>query len=303
MNGDFYGLPTRTLENEHLRLEYLAEAGPRLVRLTLSGSDKNLLAELPDLSADTPEGRYYFRGGHRLWHSPEVFPRTYYPDNEGLQVDQIPDGVRLTQPVESTTRIRKMIEITLLPDQPGLSLRHMLENTGQSPAEFAPWAITQLPLGGTAILPQQVGSLDYAGLLPNRSLVLWPYTRWSDPRLELHDDYILIHGHDHIPPCKVGYPNRAGWAAYFRPPVFFLKRFEPVSDQLYPDFGSSVECYVNDRFLELETLGPLTEISPGETVDHLETWSLFELEAAGEGIEAIREAVQTIGLAPEDGDL
>jgi len=33
MTLDFHGLPVRSLENDQLRVDYLAEAGPRLVRL------------------------------------------------------------------------------------------------------------------------------------------------------------------------------------------------------------------------------------------------------------------------------
>ncbi len=54
MSNDFHGLPTRSLGNDHLTLDYLAEAGPRIVRLFLAGSQTNLLAEAPDLSWDTP---------------------------------------------------------------------------------------------------------------------------------------------------------------------------------------------------------------------------------------------------------
>ena len=47
MNGDFYGLPTILISNNHLTLECLANAGPRIVRLFLHGSKENLLKELP----------------------------------------------------------------------------------------------------------------------------------------------------------------------------------------------------------------------------------------------------------------
>ena len=30
MSNDFHGLPTRSLGNDHLTLDYLAEAGPRI---------------------------------------------------------------------------------------------------------------------------------------------------------------------------------------------------------------------------------------------------------------------------------
>ena len=113
MSADFYGLPTRSLSNSHLTLDYLAEAGPRLVRLFVAGSDTNLLAEAPDLSWDTPHGVYRLHGGHRLWHAPETFPRTYLPDESGLEIDQLEDGLRLRQPVEAATGVQKAIELRL----------------------------------------------------------------------------------------------------------------------------------------------------------------------------------------------
>lgn len=45
MAPDFYGLPTRVLDNGYLRLEYLVGAGPRLVRLFLAGSEENPLGK------------------------------------------------------------------------------------------------------------------------------------------------------------------------------------------------------------------------------------------------------------------
>ena len=41
----------------------------------------------------------------------------------------------------------------------------------------------------------------------------------------------------------------------------------------YPDCGCSFETFTNADFLELETLGPLTRLHPGETVTHTERWA------------------------------
>lgn len=38
--------------------------------------------------------------------------------------------------------------------------------------------------------------------------------------------------------------------------------------------GSSFEIFTNERFLELETLGPMRTLQPGESMEHVETWSL-----------------------------
>ena len=44
--------------------------------IDLTRSDENLLAETPDIFWPTPDGDYYLRGGHRLWHAPEAKPRS-----------------------------------------------------------------------------------------------------------------------------------------------------------------------------------------------------------------------------------
>lgn len=48
-------------------------------------------------------------------------------------------------------------------------------------------------------------------------------------------------------------------------------------DTVYPDFNVSVEIYTNNLFLELETLGPLKRVAPGEVNTHTELWSVIEV--------------------------
>ncbi len=272
--GDFHGLPTRTLETKHLRLEFLAEAGPRIVRLSFAGSCENLFAELPHKKIETAHGDFFLRGGHRLWYSPEAMPRTYLPDNAGVTVEDIDGGVRLRQPTEALTGITKSIEVRLDPQRAAATLTHRLQNDGAHVVEYAPWATTMLPLGGVAILPQTVGAIDAPGLLPNRNLVLWQYTHVQDARLELNDDAIRVHARADLP-CKIGYFNRRGWIAYWRHEVLFVKRFTPQIDQPHPDFNCNAEVYCNDEFIELETLAPLTRMAPGQAATHVEIWELY----------------------------
>ena len=275
MSAEYYGLPTGRLENAHLRLDFLAQAGPRLVRLSLSGSEDNLLAELPGIGWDTPYGRFLLYGGHRLWLSPETLERTYVPDNSGLLVEKLgPGAVRLTQPADAVTHIYKSIEIRLHPGRPALTLRHTLVNQGGSTVEQSAWAITQFPLGGWAVLPQTSQAVDAHSYLPNRNLVLWPYTHWQDPRLHLRDEYILLQGMPVQAPVKLGYLNRQGWMAYRWRDYLFYKRFTPQENVIYPDFGSNAEAYANHQFVELETLAPLIRLEPGQSQEHIEAWEV-----------------------------
>ena len=271
--SEFQGLPTRVLDNGFLRLEILTEAGPRIVRLSAFGRE-NLFADIPT-RVSTSYGDFSFRGGHRLWHSPEAMPRSYIPDNDGVSIEELPDGVLLKGSTEIGTGISKCIEIHLSVDQSVVSLKHILRNDNLWSVELAPWAITMFRLGGTVILPQPVGKVDANGLLSNRILALWPYTHINDPRLILRDDFILIRGIQIPTPLKIGYFNPNGWLAYWIDGILFRKTFEITNGGSYPDGGCNTETYCCDQFVELESLAPLVKLEPGRYVKHIETWELY----------------------------
>jgi len=268
---DFHGLPTAILENEHIRLEYLTTAGPRIVGLSYHGSP-NLLADLHDMTSDTPHGKFHFLGGHRLWIAPEALDTTYYPDDSGLQVKAQADSVELSC---SSPEIRKKLQIELELELPALRLMHTITNLTTRFLYLAPWAITMFPLGGTAILPQMAGNADRHGLLPNRLLALWPYTHIHDERLVLRDRCILLRAEASLPPVKVGYASTEGWLAYWREGLLFRKNFDLHPGATYPDFGCNAESYCGDRFIELESLGPLVTLAPGGETQLAETWQVY----------------------------
>jgi len=258
-------LPFASIENDFLRVDYLTTTGPRLIGLYAKGLEGNLLAETPDVHWPTPHGEFYLRGGHRLWTAPED---AFYICPEGnLKVITAKDKVTLRSDVDASG-LEKEISFHL--DQNRVLLMHRVTWHGKEPIELAPWGITQLRLGGMAILPLSAT----AGLQPNRNLVLWPYSQVHDDRLELHDDLLLLHGRAAEQACKIGNTNSHGWAACLWDNVLFVKRFSVERTCRYPDMGCNVEAYVKDVCLELETLGPLTLLQPKESVTHEETWEV-----------------------------
>lgn len=293
--GDFYGEETLVLENEHLFVEVLATAGPRIVSLRLAGSSENLLGEVADADWDTPWGQYHPRGGHRLWCAPENPPLTFPPDEGGLLVGEGANGLRLER-LEPETSMRKVMEIELADDRAAVTVRHSIRNEGKAVVEQAPWAITILPLGGVALLPQQKGPIGENACLPNRALVLWPYTSVSDPRLELGDELVLVHGKQATSRFKIGYLNRAGWAAYLRGNVLFCKHFDPQLERVHADLNSNAEVYCDDRILELETQAPLSRLESGAEAEHEERWELHKVGAVEPSIEGLAALLAELGL-------
>jgi len=274
----------RTLRNDFLQIEYLT-AALRIMGLSLTGKT-NLLADISEFRPiPTPYGDFIFHGGHRLWHAPEAMPRTYIPDTE-LTITDLPGGVSLEAQTEPGTGIRKRVEIQLASDKPSVKLTHTLINDGLWAVELAPWAITQFRLGGTVILPMPVGNTDAAGLLHNRQFSFWPYAQINDPRLKLDDEFILFKADALLPPFKLGYFNPHGWIAYWLDGVLFRKTFDVQAGLPHPDNNCNAEMYCNDQFVELESLAPLTRLSPGDSVYLVETWDVYD------GIDALPTEIQ-----------
>lgn len=259
-------LPFASLENEFLRIDYLTSLGPRVIGLYAKEAGVQLFARTPEAHWPTPHGEYYLHGGHRIWTAPEdLF--FMVPENH-VQVSTAENGVTLRSNVDASGLEK---EISLRLDRYRVAVAHRLTWHGNQPIDLAPWALTQMQLGGMAILPQS--GVD-TGLLPNRSLVLWPYSQLRDDRLELHDDLVLIHGRAAAHAFKIGNYNPYGWVAYALDNVFFVKRFATDDTLRYPDKGCNAESYVRDTFLELESLGHLRRIEPGETMLYDEVWEV-----------------------------
>ena len=267
----YQGLDCVALENASLSLLVTQSVGPRILSLRYKGGE-NLFAELPNFVSERPDGKlFHFRGGHRLWHAPEAMPRTYALDDDPVEITPSGGGVWVRQKADAETGIEKSLHITLVGDQPRVVVRHTLTNRGPWPIECAPWTITQLRTGGVAILPQ---SRNQTEVLPNRSLALWPYTDLTIPQVTWGNRTLLIRA-EMTGPFKVGFPNPRGWLAYWLDGTLFVKHAAFDASAAYYDFGSSSECYCNDKFLELETLAPIHRLEPGGLAEHVETWDLY----------------------------
>lgn len=256
-------------------LRIATHAGPRILGYARPGRPA-LFADLPEATVSDPSvGTYRLLGGHRLWRAPEEPATTYQPDDDGVRIAHTDGTIELVGAPDSdgVTKhilVRQQGEVTIVD--------HRLENGGPAPVRTAPWAITQLTPGGTAILPQPIGDPD--ARLPNRQLVLWPYTDLGAPEISFAGHTLRIEASRRASRWKVGFANHRGWLAYHLDGELLVK-WGPLHDdaQAYVDLGSSAECYRDQQFLELETVGPVTTIEPGRTVHHREAWLLLDTDA------------------------
>jgi hypothetical protein len=114
---------------------------------------------------------------------------------------------------------------------------------------------------------------------PNQILALWSYATWTDERLSLGERVLTVAGRAGAP-FKIGCLSGTGSVGYLREGVLFVKRFEPAVEALHADMGTNLQIYCDDGSVEIESLGPLVSLGPGESVTHEERWELREI---GEG--------------------
>lgn len=285
------------LGNGQVELAVTTGRGPRVAWWGWTGGS-NLMARVPEFVVRG----FSFLGGHRLWAAPESFALTYQPDDAPLAVAERPElaGIAFRAPADGQGLVKELV-VSVAPDRPQVTMTHVLTNAGLVPLRLAPWALSMLRLGGVMILPQPQGPADPDGLLPGRRLVLWPYSDVTDPRLRLGNRLVLVstqpraaEGQPGPKANKLGILNRHGWLAYWLDGTLFAKRFDPQPGAALPDDGCNVECFFDHRFIEMETLGPLTDLAPGEQTRHVETWTLHtgleRPESEAEAETALRQA-------------
>jgi hypothetical protein len=205
-------------------------------------------------------------------------PRTYFADNSPVQAEGRRGGLRIIQQAERTTGVQKELELHLDPEQAHVKVVHRLWNRDMWPLELAPWALSVMAQGGTAILPLPPRGEHPRDLAPVNTLTMWAYTDMSDPRWTWGEKHILLRQEADpakAKPQKIGAWTPDGWVAYANGGRLFVKKFAPRPGAAYPDHGCCVEVFTNKDMLEVETLGPLVSLAPGACAEHVEDWHLF----------------------------
>lgn len=287
---DYAGWPSCfRLSNGRIELIITGDVGPRLIRFGFNDG-KNMLYEDPSAIGKTGGSEWRLYGGHRLWHAPEHLVRTYLPDNSPVDVREIEGGVRVTPPVEAANSIQKQIDVTMDAERPHVRLVHRLTNTGSWAISPAVWALSVMAAGGTAIIPLPPRGEHPRDLLATTQIAIWPYTNMADARWTWGERFILLRQSDGAPQ-KIGLTVADGWAAYANFSNLFVKRFNYAAGAQYPDLNSNVETFTNSDMLELETLGPVTQLAPGGMMEHIEDWYLFEGVTAPDNDEDVERSV------------
>ncbi|MCX6628671.1 MAG: hypothetical protein NTW28_13705 [Candidatus Solibacter sp.] len=262
------------VSNGEVELVVTGDVGPRVMHYGFAGG-QNFFKEFAGQMGKTGEATWQPRGGHRVWIAPEDIVKSYAPDNAPVATDVEGDVIVCTGPVEALTGMEKKITVKMAATGTAVELIHQVRNAGGEPSRVAPWVLTMFAQGGSGIHGFPPRGTHPEMLEPTNPLVMWAFTHLDDPRWRLSRKYLVLRQDpNNRNPQKLGTYNRHTWGAYLLNGELFVKRYEAVaSPAAYPDFGCTFETFTNADILELETLGPLTTLAPGESVSHTERWT------------------------------
>lgn len=264
------------ISNGEVELIVTSDIGPRVMYYGFGGG-QNFFWVMKEGAGKSGEPAWVARGGHRIWLGPEDIRYTYPPDNGPVKVEVRGGVLVATQPVEKETGVEKQLEIRLAEKGTGVEIVHRLTNRGNMPLEYAAWALSMMAPGGHGVSGFPPRGTHPENLEPSNPLVMWRFTDLSDPRWTwLKKYFVLRQDASNATPMKVGHFNPHTFGAYFLNGELFVKQYKADASKKYPDFGCSYETFTNAQFLELETMGPLEKVGAGETLTHVETWSLHK---------------------------
>jgi hypothetical protein len=234
--------------------------GPRILSLRLAGGENLLYEDYTGFKV----GAWRLYGGHRLATAPES-EASYTPDNQCCLASI--EGGRLLIAQQLDDGLQRGLEIGPEPDCAGFRLRHLLRNAGSAPWHGAAWAIT-CACPGRVVLPNSGGKPRF-WTHPSE-----PYAEASSPQWRAAEDHFVVEPNGEK--GKMGLASQSGWLALVRPDATFIIRGPALlPGAVYPDGGCNVEVYTCSGYLELETLGPLTTLLPGQELCHSECWQVL----------------------------
>jgi hypothetical protein len=262
------------IANPEIELIVTADIGPRVIHGAVAGR-RNLFKNFEEQMGGRGEATWMSRGGSRIGIGPEDLVASYAADNTPVEVEIRNDILTATARVEAGVQVQKEMIIRMPEKGSSVEIRHRVRNAGLLPAEFAVWVLTVMAPGGVAVTGFPRRGTHPEDLAPSNPLVMWPFTDLSDPRWRFLRKYLMLQQNPEISaPQKLGHFSPYTWGAYFLNGDLFIKRYSADSARIYPDFGCSFEIFTNAEILELETMGPLCRVAPGDWIEHTEHWSL-----------------------------
>ncbi|MEN9574014.1 MAG: hypothetical protein RL514_1869 [Verrucomicrobiota bacterium] len=303
--GEFLGWTNAlSLRDDHGKVAAVVvpSIGGRVVQY--SHGTVNVLLENPashgKTLAQSPGG--FWTGGYQcdfgpgLLGLPERQAVWLGPHDSAAPRDQT---VETASPLDVTTGLRLLKSFTLDPDTGALGVVQRMVNGTSFPTRQGLHDRTLCPAGGFVLFRLPGQSRHRAGwalLRATESGSAFDGEQPAAPNVRVFGDLLVAEADG--APGKLGSDSDAGWVAYARGRLLFVKYFQTWRGVAYPGAGHTVEFSWSDQMAAIELMSPATALQPGQAFDFPELWRIIELKAAVTSFEDARAAARKIPPSP-----
>ncbi len=268
------------LENDSVRVVLGPHCGGRVLQYSLSGADALMLDPKHDgltWKPGDPPTPMLFPSGGRCDIGPEMViprhPELWLGPWQAEIVDRL--SARMVSVASENAGVRLTREYRLDPEGSHLSITQTMENTSHGETRWCYWCRTFGQGHGICVVPltPELSRLpaQYVMYGPGRCIQTAP----EDPAIRVRDGFLEVFDTPAQP--KLGLDSYAGWFGYLMPHhLLFLKRFPTFPERIYNEVaGLTISLwYFKDVVCELEPIGPMEVLKPGETASFTEEWWL-----------------------------
>jgi hypothetical protein len=281
--------------------------GGRILHYSING--ENIIFENPALFGDTllTKSNGFWAGGYQCDIGPELrgIPRHDWLWQGPWQA-RAPRAftVHTFSEPEMTVGVQIDKEFVIDPDTGDLGIVQRMRNIVNNDVSLCLWDRTLCKGGGFAMFPLSRKSKFKSGwsIRQGKRVPEYRYEteKPADARVRIMEG-VLVAQAKALPEAremKVGADSDAGWIAYVRGRVLFVKYFPVFAKANYSDGGNTVEFYCSERVAELEPLSPEVTLKSGQNYSFPEKWTLVELPKEVTTYEQARALVKRIPKSP-----
>ena len=260
------------ISNEFVELVYVPQIG-RTMRFAKIGGP-NILWENPRLagkdSHSIKPGEWVNYGGDKLWPAPQSrwnWPPDPILDGSPYNVSIAGKFLQITGAASQKSGVRFTRLISLDPTGLDVHIENRMTNT--SSQVLAVWEIAQTDNPDQILVPLEISKEMPNGWAPFED---HPF----DPAFgSIRDDVLVVRRNPHAG-SKLGTGSAKGILTIKRGGLEFSFSAKKAPGA-YADGGRFLQVFTSgdpDKYVELEILGPLTKLKPGQTATLKTTWSL-----------------------------
>ena len=277
---DFFGYKDCIeLRNDRARVVLGHHAGGRVLAFELDGVNAIYLEDGQDGWEWDGENRTNLTGGRC-----DIGPEKLIPKRDALwlgpwEAEIIgPGKARMTSVEDTATGVQLVRNFELDPDRARLTFTQTMRNVSDRVTRWCHWSRTFATGHGICIVP-----LDDRTKFPDSYIMYGPGHAMNfkpgDPNIYREGDFLVVKDTPFRP--KLGMDSMVGWFAYLTTnDLLFLKEYQTFPGRVYNEMaGLTISIwYKDDVVCELEPIGPMEELDPGESASFTEVWSLESYE-------------------------